>query len=176
MDSLGFWWHLQWPQRTQESAANAKTNNTISINAQEYTALIINNVVALAELLKNPRTQDLSLSLLLFTENVASEAWIIKGAKKSAEGRALGCLQCCLMINNTVGINANQVSMSNNVIANHISQFPNHANPSTPFFSLVQKFSQLQHYNFFLPGAELVSCILGCTVAGKFAKSKGSNK
>ena len=61
----------------------AKTNNTISINTLEYTALIINYVATLAALIQNPQKQDLFPSLLLFTDNVASKAWIIKGAKIS---------------------------------------------------------------------------------------------
>ncbi len=74
MDSLGFWWHLQWPWEVQACTAKVKTNNTIRINALEYAALIINYVTALAALVQNPRTQDLFPSLLLFTGKVTSEA------------------------------------------------------------------------------------------------------
>ncbi len=122
--------------------------------------LIINYVVALAALLQCPRTQDLFPSLHLFTNNVTSKLWIIKGARKSAKGRVLSHLQCCLMINNPIGINISQVSMFKNVNADCISQFPNNAHPLTPFLSLTQEFLWLQHYKYFFSSAELVLCIL----------------
>ena len=77
----------------KSGAAKAKTKYTMSINALEYAALIINYVVALMTLLLNPRKQDPFPSLLLFIDNVASKAWIIKGAKQSKEGRVLDHLQ-----------------------------------------------------------------------------------
>ncbi len=77
----------------KSGAAKAKTKYTMSINALEYAALIINYVVALMTLLLNPRKQDPFPSLLLFMDNVASKAWIIKGAKQSKAGRFLDHLQ-----------------------------------------------------------------------------------
>ncbi len=41
-----------------------------------------------------PPLQDLFTSLLLFTENISSKAWIIKEANKSSPGKALGQVQC----------------------------------------------------------------------------------
>ncbi len=95
LDSLQFWWHIQWPQDITACAAKAKTNNTIGINALKYAALILNYVAATAAYLQQPHKQDPFPSLLLFTDNVASRAWIIKGAKNLPEGKALGCLQDC---------------------------------------------------------------------------------
>ncbi len=79
------------------------------------------------------------------------------------------------MINNPVGINTDWASMTNNVIADHISQLPNHTNPLTPFLSLMQEFLQLQHYNCFLLSAELVSFILNALVCAKLPDLRDSN-
>ncbi len=89
--------------------------------------LILNHVEATIALPQQPSQGDLYPSLLLVTDNVASEAWIIKGANKSLPGKALGHIQSYLMIFNLVDINANQVSTNNNIIADYISQFPTHA-------------------------------------------------
>ena len=85
---LNFWWHLQWPDHVQARAAKARTGNTISINALEYAAIIINYVATTAATLANPNKNDPYLTALFFTDNVASKAWIQKGAKKSPAGKA----------------------------------------------------------------------------------------
>ncbi len=156
---LSFWWHLQWPDHIQARAAKACTGNTISINALEYAAIII-NYVATTAFLDEPSDNDPFPTALFFTNNVASEAWIGKGAKKSSSGKALGFLQAAIMINNPVGIHANSISTTDNVIANQISRFPNHSNPLPLFSTLSQQFPQLQHCRRFHPSAELVSTIL----------------
>ncbi len=157
---LSFWWHLQWPDHIQARAAKARTGDTISINALKYTAIIINYVATTAAFLNAPDKTNPYPTALFFTDNVASEAWIQKGAKKSAVGKALGFLQAALMINNPVGINADCISTTDNVIADRISRFPNHANPLSHFLSLSKQFPQLQLCRHFHPSAELVSTIL----------------
>ncbi len=137
---LQFWWHLQWPDSVQAHAAKARTHDTISINALEYAAIIINYVAFTATILKAPQANDPYPTALFFTDNVASKAWIRKGAKQSLASKALGFLQCALMINNSVGINANCVSTNNNIIIDHISQFLNHKNPLHHFLNLSQDF------------------------------------
>ena len=164
---LNFWWHLQWPDHVQARAAKARTGNTISINALEYAAIIINYVATTATL-ANPNQNDPYPTALFFTDNIASEAWIQKGAKKSHAGKALGILQCALMINNPVGINADRISTTDNVIADRISRFPNHADPSPHFIALSQDFPQLQQCRRFHPSAELVSTILDALLLAKW--------
>ncbi len=62
-----------------------------------------------------------------FNNNVASEAWIHKVSKKSPAGKALSFLQAAIMIKNPVGIHADHISTTDNVIAHCISHFPNHS-------------------------------------------------
>ncbi len=89
LDSLSFWWHLQWPWEVQARTAKVKSDNTTSINALEYATFIINYVVALAALLQQPHEHDPFPSLLLFTNNITSEAWIIKGDKNPLQEEPL---------------------------------------------------------------------------------------
>ncbi len=77
------------------------------------------------------------------------------GSKKGPRNLPRG-----LMINNPVGINADRISTTDNVIANCISRFPNHANPLPHFLPFSQQFLQLHHCRRFHPSAELVSTIL----------------
>ncbi len=118
---LTFWWHLQWPNHIQACAAKAHTGDTISINALEYAAIIVNYIATTAAFLDAPNETNPYPTALFFTDNMASEAWIQKGAKKSPAGKALEFLQAALMINNPVGINADHISTTDNVIADRIS-------------------------------------------------------
>ncbi len=172
---LNFWWHLQWPEHIQARAAKASMGDTISINALEYSAIIINYIASSAALLDAPTKNDPYLTALFFTDNVASEAWICKGAKKSPTGKALGFLQATLMIHNPVEIHADRISTTNNVIANQISQFPNHSNPLPHFSTLSQQFPQLRHCRRFHPSAELVSTILDALSLAKSPNPREPN-
>ncbi len=168
LESLGFWRHFQWQCDIQTWAAKEKSNNTVRISALEYLVLILNYKATTAALQHQPWEEDPFPPILLFTDNMASEIWIIKGAKKSPPGKALGQLQCCLMINNPMGINTDWVSTTDNIIANCISRFSNHDNPFPHFLSLAQDFLLLQNCKHFHPNAELVSYILytaACKVA-----------
>ncbi len=89
---LNFWWHLQWPDHIQACAVKARTGNTISINALKYAAIIINYIATTAAFLDAPINNDPYPTALYFTDNVASQAWICKGAKTSPAGKALGFL------------------------------------------------------------------------------------
>ncbi len=55
--------------------------DTISINALKYAAIIINYIAATTAFLDAPTENDPYPTVLFFTDNVASEAWIRKGAK-----------------------------------------------------------------------------------------------
>ncbi len=126
-------WHLQWPGHIQANAATACTGDTFSIKALEYTTIIINHISTTAVIFAAPHDNDLFLTALFFTNNVASKEWIHKGAKQSPAGKALGSLLCAVMINNPVGINADLISPTNNIVADCISWFPNHNNPLSIF-------------------------------------------
>ncbi len=140
---LHFWRHLQWLDSVQARVAKARTQDTNSINALEYAAIIINYDTATTSILSAPQAHNSYPTTLFFTDNIASEAWICKGAKRSLTGKALGFLQCALMINNPVEINTDCVSTTDNVVADKITQFSNHNNPLPCVITLSQDFPQL---------------------------------
>ncbi len=90
---------------------------TISINALKYATTINNYITTTAAILAAPLDNDPYLTTLFFTNNVASKVWIRKRAKWSLARKALGFLQCAIMINNPVGIKVNQISTTNNIVA-----------------------------------------------------------
>ncbi len=67
---------------------------------------------------------DLFPSLLLFMGDI----WGLdnQGSQEFTLGKAVRCLQCCLIINKPVRINFKLISTTNNVIVNCISPLPNH--------------------------------------------------
>ncbi len=167
---LQFQWHLQWLESIQACAAKACTQDTININALEYAAIIINYVATTTTILSAPQDHDPYPTALFFTDNIASEAWIFKGAKQSPAGKALGSIQCALMINNPVGINADCMSTNNNIVADCISQFPNNNDPLPHFLTLLQDFPQ----QTLPPKSQASLHNLGCIIAGEVARSKGT--
>ena len=162
---MKFWWYIEWPEciqkRTLRYIKNNKNNRLISINLLEYAALLIEYVAA-THYYRNGGTDDSDPypTVLLYADNTTAEAWAkMKSCKTSMAGRALGRLQCALMINNHVGINIGHVTTKDNVIADRISRIKKETNTLPDFEKLTQDFPQLTSCRRFHPSAELVSAI-----------------
>ena len=162
---MKFWWYIEWPEciqkRTLRYIKNNKNNMLISINLLEYAALLIEYVAA-THYYRNGGTDDSDPypTVLLYADNTTAEAWAkMKSCKTSMAGRALGRLQCALMINNHVGINIGHVTTKDNVIADRISRIKKETNTLPDFEKLTQDFPQLTSCRRFHPSAELVSAI-----------------
>ncbi len=108
-------------QIISKPAATAHMQDTISIKALEYAAIINNYVTTTIAILSAPQDHDQYPTSLFFTDNVASKAWIHKGAKQSPAGKALGTLQSSLIINNPEKITADCVSITDNIVMDCIS-------------------------------------------------------
>ena len=146
---MGFWWHIEWPEEVRRQTLryirNDKDGNLISINVLEYATVIINYVASTFYFTKiSPDPTDLYPVVLIEADNTTSESWVIKGCKVSLIGRALGRLQCALMITNPVGINAGHVSTNDNFIADGISRIATASNADSYFTSLQQVYPQLR--------------------------------
>jgi hypothetical protein len=161
---MKFWWYIQWPeevrQRTLRFVKNNSTNTLISINVLEYAALIINYVASTHYFLNHKDPEDPYPSVLLYADNTTAESWLRKSCKNSFVGRALGRLQCSLMINNPVGINVDHVTTKDNVVADRISRIKQYTDTIPDFQSLLQDFPQLSSCNRFHPSAELISLVM----------------
>jgi hypothetical protein len=162
--NMKFWWYIEWPQEikqfTLRFVKNNADNTLISINVLEYAGLIINYVAATYFYHLDPNPTDPYPSVLLYADNTTAESWAIKACKRSFLGRALGRLQCALMINNPVGISVAHITTKHNVIADRISRIKRETNTIPEFSSLLQDFPQLKSCKRFHPSNELISLIM----------------
>lgn len=135
----------------------------------EYAALIINYVASYHYLVhRAPNTSDPYPVVLLKADNRTAESWTIKACKRSLIGRALGRIQCALMINNPVGINIAHVTSKENEIADEISRIKRESDTVLGMDTLFQRFPALRSCPRFHPSAELVSLILDTLSAKTF--------
>ena len=113
---------------TQKFIFNNNEGKLVSMNALEYTSLIINYVAASYMLTyMNPLPGDPHPVVLLYTDNRTPESWLIKASKLSHAGRVLSYIQAALMINNPVGTNVDHITSKDNKIADRISSIKSEA-------------------------------------------------
>ncbi len=74
-------------------------------------------------------------------------------------GRALGRLQCALMVNNHVGISVRHVTTKKNVIADRISRIKRETNLLPKFSKLLQDYPRMNSCRRFQRSVELVSAV-----------------
>ena len=160
---MDFWWYIEWPEEIRECTLkfikSNKNGKLISINVLEYAGGLINFAAAYHYFLNHPDQDDPYPVVRLFLDNTASESWIIKACKGSLAGRALSCLQCAMMINNPVGIQAEHVTTIANKIADKISRIKKETNSVRGFASILQAYPEIAGCRRFLPSAALISHI-----------------
>ena len=166
--SLGFWWHLPFPDEIKSRTLLHKQNNAdgqlISINVLEFVTVIINYCAALHLVLTENVTDDKYPVLLNVTDNTSALSWTTGPCRKSKLGRLLARFFCSLLINSPLGVNSQWICTSANVIADDISrekalQKTANSHPSFDYSTLQQRYPQLTHCRFFQPSPELISLI-----------------
>jgi hypothetical protein len=167
--SLGFWWHLPFPEEVKLRILLHKRDNAdsllISINVLKFVTVIINYCAALHMVLSINPTNDPYPVLLNVTDNLSALSWTTGACCKSRIGRLLACFFCLLLINSPLGINSQWISTLHNAIANGISCAKTaaseytHSHPSFDYLSLQQKYPELSHCSSFRPAPELISLI-----------------
>ncbi len=133
--SLGFWWHLPFPEEGKLRTLLHKQGNTdgrlISINNFKFVTIIINYCAALHMVLgTNPMNNPYPV-LLNVTDNASALSWTTGACRKSRIGCLLACFFCSLLINLPLGINSQCISMLHNAIADDISCAKNAASDHT---------------------------------------------
>jgi hypothetical protein len=123
--SLGFWWHIPFPEAVIQLTLKRKKDNKdgllISINVLEFVTVIINYCEALHFVTTTSATDDPYPVLLNVTNNASALSWTTGACKKSKVGRLLAWFFCSLMINLPLGINSKWISTDDNKIAYDIS-------------------------------------------------------
>ena len=163
-----FWWHIEWPEEIKSLTLKkitvtrrcSETNKLVSINLLEFVVEII-NYVAITQLYKeNPTLCNHSFPLLLnWTDNISAMTWLRKAATRTKKGKALQHLLCSLMINNPMGIKADHIAGSLNVLADAISRVYTSSYSKNSFIKLFQEFPQMKSWKRFHPSQELLSVL-----------------
>jgi hypothetical protein len=123
--TLGFWWHIHFPDKVIQRTLQFKTSNNNSmlapINVLEFVAVIINNCTALHVVRTSPVTGNPHPVILNGTNNSSALSWTLHTCKQSKIGQMLACFFCSLLINSPLGINSQWISTIDNKIADNIS-------------------------------------------------------
>ena len=160
---MEFWWYYEWPEcirsQTLRFIKNNKNGTLIAINCLEYASIIINYAASYhywqTQNMRNHKEIEYP-SVLILADNKSAESWTRKGCKNSLAGRALGRLQCALMMNSPVGIYTEYINTKLNCIADDISRIKKESNiiQSTP--QLFQKYPSLGVCKRFHPSQDLI--------------------
>jgi hypothetical protein len=168
---MGFWWYIKWPDevrmRTLTFVRSNEHGQLVSINVLEYAGMLINYAAASHFYQHFPDTSDPFPKVLFFADNTAAESWMLKGCNSSWIGRALGRLQCAMMIGNAVGIDTTRVSTHDNVRADKISRIKRETNSMSHFLHIVQEYPELRGCRRFQPSAELISHVMDAILLKK---------
>lgn len=164
---MQFFWYLAWPETVRRNTLRyvtrirAEDGTITSINVLEYAAIIITKAAATHFFTKRTaRTNDPYPTVFYEADNSTAESWAVKGCKCSPTGRALGRLDCALMINNPVGQSIGHVSSEENKIADRLSRAKSESHLQHDLPSLFQDYPELRSCLRFHPSPELLSSIM----------------
>jgi hypothetical protein len=123
--TLGFWWHICFPDEVVQRTLLFKTNNNggmlVLIKVLEFVMVIINYCAALHVVWTSPVTDDPHPVILNVNNNSSALSWTLHTCKRSKIRQMLTCFFCSLLINLPLGINSQWISTINNKIADNIS-------------------------------------------------------
>ena len=163
---MQFWWYVKWPDSIVQYTLlfmrkNPDKGKLISINALEYATVIINYCAALLYFRDEIAPDgDPHPTVHILADNTSAESWAGSGCKKGLMmGRALGRLQCALMLRNSLGLTMGHVTTKDNWIADEISRAKRELDSLTTFCSLISKFPQLGGCRRYQPSAAVLSVI-----------------
>ena len=118
---LGFWWHIQFPDKIIQCTLLFQDAPLVSINVLKYVTVIINYIAALHVLRTTNVTDDPHPVLLNITNNSLALSWTMHTCKRSRIGCLLGRFFCSLLINSPLGIDSQWISTVDNKIPDDIS-------------------------------------------------------
>jgi hypothetical protein len=151
--TLGFWWHIYFPDKKVQRTLRFKTSNDDSmlmlINVLEFVTVIINYCAALHVVQTSPVTDNPHPIILNVTDNSSALSWILHMCKQSKNGQMLARFFCSLLINSPLGINSQWISTIDNKIADEISflkkQSDNNSSSAFDYTILKQMYPELRH-------------------------------
>jgi hypothetical protein len=178
--TLGFWWHICFPDEVVQRTLRFKTNNNDSmlvlISILEFVTVIINYCTALHVVQTSPVTDDPHPVILNVTDNSSVLSWTLHMCKQSKIGQMLARFFCSLLINLPLGINSQWISTIDNKIADNISclkkQSDNNSSPAFDYTILKQTYPELRHCSFFQIQPELILLTWDIVLTNKWPNHK----
>ncbi len=164
--SLGFWWHIAFPDKVIQCTLLYKKENTdgllVSINVLELIRVIINYCASLHVITTTNVTEDPYPVFLNIADKASAQSWIDHTCRKSKIGRLLAHFFCSLLISSPLGLNSQWISTDDNRIADDISGIKKSSSSTIPSFhysTLHQTYLELTHCSFFQIQPELILLI-----------------
>lgn len=157
---LRFWWFLAFRDDIVSRArlANNSDGRLIDINCLETVVIIIN----LAGAIYTCHVDGIDLSclpmLLNWCDNTSACSWVNKKCRTSLVGRALGRFFIGLLLGTDIGVQAEWLSTTANVVADAISRLKRTGRDYN-FSRLLQDYPQLRRCRQFIPSPTLVEMI-----------------
>ena len=162
---LAYIWDLQFPQDIVDRAhlKNNKRGKLVSINSLEFLCVIVNMAAAICALAQGIPCNDPYPVLLNLCDNVSACAWVNFRCKESLIGRRLALVFVGLLMKSNLGIQAEWISTTVNVIADDISRLKKHSPDSSFDYSTLRKKYPLQLgvCRKFVPSEALLSMLYG---------------
>jgi hypothetical protein len=119
--TLGFWWHIQFPDEVGWHTLRFKTSNNSGMlvlnNILEFVTVIINYCAALHVIRTSPVADDPHPVILNVTNNSSTISWTLHTGSDKKLGKCF--FFCSLLINLPLGINSQWISTIDNKIADN---------------------------------------------------------
>jgi hypothetical protein len=161
---LDFWWALDWPIEVFERATKLSSNDPcyISNNLLEYAAILFGLAGAiLAWEALPPPIRPPHPFYLFWTDNMAARAWTTKiSGIKTPQGRSLVRLFAHLLMFSDLGVEAQHIKGTQNIIADFLSRASLTHNMSSFTYRHIQtRFPWLTLSRRFFPSSELLALV-----------------
>ena len=129
---LKVWWYFEWPKsirrRTIKYVKNKQSGLLIDINVLEYAGILVMFLITCHRINQMKLLETDPHPQVLRGDNTTSMSWSKKVSKHSPVGRALGRLQCALVLNNAIALQSNHIPTKLNVVADKISRVDSETN------------------------------------------------
>ena len=162
--NIVFWWYFEWPEEVRKhtlmSICSKAHDQLVSINVLEYAGILIKYASATHFYCQFLDASDPFHKVLSVSDNTAVESLMLKECNSLWIGRALGRLQCVMIIGNEVDINTARVLTYVNGRADKISHIKRETNSMSHFLRIIQKYPELNGCRRFQPSTKLISHII----------------
>jgi hypothetical protein len=158
---LAFWWYLEYPAEVVERAtlANNKGGKYISINVLKMACVIINYAAAIHACWCDKNDLGHFPTVLNWCDNTSSCSWINTHCKESLISYALGCFFCGMIMGSALGLDADNILMHANVVADNISHLKHSSDGQYDHSKLLSDYPLLCSYCTFQPSERLLTML-----------------